>query len=374
MSPSSFPDPRAPLSGNDAPPRGVAVVGCGYWGVNYVRILNELPQARLVAVCDPRRDRLEEVGQRFPAGLLTQDLEEALRRSDVEAVVIATGATTHHDLTTRCLQAGKHVLVEKPLATDSGQAHELVELAARRGRTLMVGHTFLYNPAVRQLRSYLDEGFLGRVYYLYARRTNLGPIRHDVNALWDLAPHDISIFNYLLGHQPDWVSATGAGVLNNRREDVGFVTLGYGGGIIGNIHVSWVDPNKVRDLVVVGSERRVAFDDVSVTERLRVFEKGVAPDDRAADAGGYPFEIRDGDIISPRIEMSEPLKNQVRHFLECVATGARPDTPGADGLAVVRVMEAVARSMEQNGAPVAVEGGFVPAGAEAPGTEVAHRH
>lgn len=344
-------------------PVGVAVVGTGYWGVNYVRVASELAESRLVAICEPRRDRLEEVGARAPSAALVPDLGDLLQRDDVDAVIIATGATSHYAIAARCLAAGKHVLVEKPLATTAAEGRELVRLAADHGVTLMVGHTFLFNAAVTQVKRYVDEGELGRLYYLYARRTNLGPVRHDVNAIWDLAPHDVSIFNHLIGAAPEWVSATGARLLRNVREDVGFVTLGYPGGVVANVHVSWADPSKVRELVVVGSERRLLFDDVSATEPLRLFEKSVSAVTEDAQAvGDYPLNIRDGDIVSPRVVASEPLRNQVRHYLECVLTGARPLTSGEAGVAVVEVMEAIMVSVEGHGAPVAVghDAAYVP--------------
>ncbi len=335
--------------------RGIAVLGCGYWGVNYLRVFNELPEARVVAACDERPERLQEIGQRFPGVALTTKVEEALRLAGVDAVVVCTPATTHHSVARRCLVAGKHVLVEKPITTSAADADALIALAEARDLILMIGHTFLYNAGVRKLKDYIAQGELGRVYYLYASRTNMGPIRHDVNALWDLAPHDISIFNYLLDGVPEWVSAVGAKVLRNGREDVGFISLGYRDGIVGHIHVSWADPNKVREVVVVGSDKRIVFNDLHTSEQVRVFEKGVTP--VAAEAstyGEYHFLMRDGDIISPRLEASEPLKNQCRHFLECVAEGRRPLSGGWEGREVVRVMEAIDRSVERRGIPVEV--------------------
>lgn len=334
----------------------VAVIGCGYWGVNYVRVFSELREAQLAAICEPRADRLAEIGSRFPAGDLVVELDDLLVRDDIDAVVVATSATSHHSVTKRCLEAGKHVLVEKPLATTVAESAELVHLARSRGLVLMVGHTFIYNSSIEKIRSYLEAGTLGRIYYLYSRRTNLGPIRHDVNALWDLAPHDISIFNHLLGMTPEWVSAIGVKLLRNSREDAGFITLGYPNGVVGNIHVSWADPNKVRELVVVGSECRVVFDDVNPSEPIRIFEKAVSAGDGPIEPRGeYPLHIRDGDIISPRVLATEPLKNQCRHFLECVETGATPRTPGEDGVNVVAVMDAITRSIEARGAPTPVE-------------------
>ncbi|HEY1303108.1 MAG TPA: Gfo/Idh/MocA family oxidoreductase [Vicinamibacterales bacterium] len=337
---------------------GIAIVGCGYWGINYVRVFSELPGARVVVVCDQRPERLQEVGRRFPAVALTTQLESALNEHGVDAVVVATSATTHYDITRRAIAAGKHVLVEKPLTTRSADAALLVEAAASRSVVLMVGHTFVYNAGIRKVKEYIQSG-RDEVYYLYSSRTNLGPIRHDVNALWDLAPHDIAIFNFLLDSTPRWVSAVGAKVLRNCREDVGFISLGYQQGsqsdVVGHIHVSWADPHKARELVLVGSDRRIVFDDLNGVEQVRVFEKGVkATPDEPLTYGEYHLQIRDGDIVSPRLEVSEPMKNQCKHFLECVCSGAKPRSDGRDGEHVVRVLEAVDRSMGLKGAPVEV--------------------
>ena len=300
-------------------------------------------------------DRLREVQERFPDVQVAEDVAEALLTAEFDAVVISTEATKHHEVSCQCLRAGKHVLVEKPLAVSSEQAEEMIELAERNDLTLMVGHTFIFNSAVQKIKEYVDRRDMGHLYYLYACRTNLGPIRRDVNAIWDLAPHDISIFNYLIGSVPSWVSAVGSRVLGNHHHDVGFITLGYEDGLVGNIHVSWADPNKVRELVVVSSSKRIVFDDLNDMERIRIFEKGVVPaDPEAASYGEYHFLVRDGDIISPKIEVSEPLKNQCDHFLSCIETGETPETDGKVGLDVVRIMEAIDKSIEQNGMPVEI--------------------
>jgi predicted dehydrogenase len=334
---------------------GIAIIGCGYWGINHVRVFSELPESRVVVVCDRRTDRLQEVGRRFPGVELTAEVDDALRLDGVDATVVCTEATSHYRVARRCLATGRHVLTEKPMTTAVAEAEELIALAESRGVTLMVGHTFLYNPGIRKVKTYIKQAEVGQVYYLYARRTNLGPIRKDVNALWDLAPHDVSIFNYLLDGVPEWVNAVGARILRNSREDVGFISLGYPDGIVGHVHVSWADPNKVREVVVVGSNKRIVFNDLSTLERVRVFEKGVAPaPSEASSYGEYHFLTRDGDIISPKIEVSEPLKNQCSHFLQCVTQGSCPLTDGREGLEVVRVMEAVDRSIERKGAPVEV--------------------
>jgi predicted dehydrogenase len=335
---------------------GVAIIGCGYWGMNYVRIFNELLDAQVRAVCDQKAERLREVVRRFPQVYFTTGVEEIAAHPGVEAVIVCTEASSHFDVTRRLLLAGKHVLVEKPLTVRSTDAAELIELAESRSLTLMVGHTFLFNAGIRKVKEYVKSED-GRVYYLYARRTNLGPIRRDIDALWDLAPHDIAIFNHLLDQSPVWVSAVGGKVLGNCRNDVGFISLGYPDDILAHIHVSWADPDKAREVVVVKNDKRIVFDDLNGGEQVRVWEKGVIPlDQEPLTYGELRFEIREGDIISPRIEPVEPLKHQCRHFLECVRTKQRPISGGLEGLNVVRVLEAVNRSIEGKGIRVAVEG------------------
>jgi predicted dehydrogenase len=335
----------------------VAILGIGYWGINYVRIIGELQDAEVAVVCDQDTARLDEVGRRFPGIPLTDDLDEALSVDDVDAVVVCTPAHTHREVAGRALEAGKHVLVEKPLATTVDDADELVSLAEVSERVLVVGHTFLYNPGVHKVKALLDQGALGDIYYLAARRTNLGPIRADVNAIWDLAPHDVAIFNHVLGRKPEWVSAVGARVLGTSREDVGFISLGYDENVICHVHVSWIDPHKVREVVVVGSDARVSFDDLNLTERVRVFEKGVKPAavDQPRTFGEFHLQMRDGDIMSPSVPAIEPLKHVSGHFLHCVRRGERPRTDGEQGRDVVAVMQAADESLARNGVPILVD-------------------
>jgi len=232
----------------------------------------------------------------------------------------------------------------------------LIDMAREAGLTLMAGHTFVHNTGISKIKEYVDRGDIGRVYYLYSRRTGLGPIRTDVDALWDLAPHDISIFDHLLGTLPERVTAVGACLLHEDREDVGFVTLTYPGGVVALIHVSWADPHKTREIVVVGSEKRILFNDLDPVERVRIFDKGVsrvAPE--AETFGEFTLQMRDGDIMSPLLAPSEPLKDQCQHFLDCLRSGDRPLTDGHAGRNVVRVMEAIDRSLELDGQPVRLE-------------------
>ncbi len=335
---------------------GVAVVGCGYWGMNYVRVFDELPDARLLSVCDQRPERLNGVGRRLRDVHLTTSFEDAIHQEGVDVAIICTEASTHYPLVRACLSAGKHVLVEKPITTSVYQAEELASMAEASPLVLMVGHTFIYNAGIRKLKELIQQT-AHRIYYLHACRTNLGPIRGDVNALWDLATHDIAIFNHLLEDVPQWVSAIGIKVLQNCREDVGFLSLGYRDGIVGHIHVSWADPNKVREVAVICSDKRIVFNDLNGVEQVRVFEKGVrAVSEEPLSFGEYNLQIRDGDIVSPKIEVREPLKEQCRHFLECVRNGSRPLTSAREGCDVLRVLEAAERSMKAKGAEIEVVG------------------
>ena len=334
-------------------PINIAVIGCGYWGINYVRLLAELPETEVVAVCDQSEERLQEVERRFPGSELFNDVDDLLNLDDLDAAVVCTNPESHFEITSRLIKAGVHVLVEKPMTTTAADSRALIELAEEHDVKLMVGHIFLFNSGVNMMKFYIDKGDVGQIYYLNSRRTNLGPIRRDVNAIWDLAPHDVSIFNYLLGTSPEWVSAVGTKLLLNDREDAGFIVLGYPDNVLGHIHVSWADPNKERQIVLVGSDQRIAFDDLNLQDKLRVFEKGVtASSNEPSSYGEYQLSIRNGDIISPQITFSEPLKNQARHFLESIRDDVNPRTDGLNGLEVVKVMEAIDVSLSNNGAPV----------------------
>lgn len=335
---------------------GIGLIGCGYWGVNYLRVMGELPATVRWAV-DAAPERRAFVTQRYPHVTVDTQHEAMLSDPAVDAVIVSTPAVTHFDLVRQVLEAGKHCLVEKPLTVDTATGQELARFASKVGRVLLVGHTFLFNAGIQKMKEVMASPAFGRVYYLHATRTNLGPIRDDVNALWDLAPHDVAILNFLLDSVPEQVSAVGGSFLADAgHEDVAFATLRYPGGIIGNVHVSWADPNKVREVVAVGSEQRVVFDDLNNLERIRIFHKGVSY--AQTDIGSYGefrLLVRDGDIVSPRVAPSEPLKNQCRHFLDVIAGRARPISDAWTGVDVVRVVEAVSRSMREDGAPVNLE-------------------
>ena len=333
----------------------LALVGFGYWGPNYARVLSDLPDAELTVVCDQRPDRLSLVEQRYRTVATCDRVDDLFARDDVDAVVIATPASTHEALVRASLNSGRHVLAEKPMALNAAGCRTLCDLADSVGRVLMVGYTFLYNAGIRKMKDVMAPAAFGQPYYLHATRTNLGPIRQDVNAVWDLAPHDIAIFNYLLDDQPLWASAIGTRVLKTTREDIAFATLGYKNDVVGNIHVSWADPNKVREVVAVGSRRRVVFNDLNDVERVRVFERGVSTGDAVADSyGEFKLLVRDGDIISPKVEPSEPLKNQCADFVNAIVTGHPPLAQARFGLGVIRALVAIEASMRSKGAAVDV--------------------
>ncbi len=337
-------------------PIGIGIIGCGYWGINYVRIFSQLPNSQMLKVCDLSEERLHRVQRRFPLVEACNAIRQLLDEPCIDAVVVATPSSTHYEIAKECLLSRKHVLIEKPMTTNIEQAEELVALAEERNKVLMVGHTFLYNPGIQKMKECIRDNDFGEIYYLHATRTNLGPIRTDVNVVWDLVPHDLSIYGDLLGVQPTWVTAVGAKLLCNGREDVVFVTLGYPNGVLGHIHVSWADPDKVREVVVVGSKKRIVFNDLNNLERVRIFEKGVSPSQTDVNGfGEFQFLMRDGDIISPKVEASEPLKNQCAHFLDCIAKGVKPLSDGRNGLDVVRVLVAIDESVKRNGVPVEVQ-------------------
>lgn len=320
---------------------GIGLIGYGYWGVNHARVVRESPDATLVAVFDETAERVRQAQTRLGIPGST-GVKEIFGRSDVDAVIIATPASSHYTLARAALEAGQHVLLEKPMALEVAECESLCELAARRGRVLMVGHTFLYNTAVQAMKRYVRAPEFGKVYYLNATRTNLGPIRADVDAVWDLSPHDIAIFDFLLDQTPVWVSAAASKVLGNSRYDVAFITLGYPNNVMANIHVSWVDPNKVRQLVAIGSQRRIVFDDTNDLERLRIFEKGVAVEQASVESyGEFKLLMRDGDILSPRLAPSEPLKNQLADFVAAIREERPPVSDGQVGLRVVRTLCAI---------------------------------
>jgi predicted dehydrogenase len=322
----------------------VVVVGCGYWGSKHVRVLNGLEEVSGVAIVDPDMERRNRLQSAFSSVAAFADLEAALPH--VDAVVVATPPALHAVVAKKALEAGKDVLVEKPLTTSVADAKDLVELAERENRVLMVGHTFEYNAAVRELRNRIRIGELGRVRYLDGAWLNLGLYQSDVNVVWDLAPHDISISNFLLDSVPSRVSAWGSAHAARSFEDVAQLRLDYDDvDVTAYVRVSWLDPAKVRRITVVGSERMAVYNDLSATERLRIFDRGVEPIDEALELHQMPLNYRYGDIVSPYIPFEEPLAVEDRHFLDCVLNRKLPLTDGRSGAVVVAVLEAASEAL-----------------------------
>ena len=333
----------------------VSVIGSGYWGPNLIRNFAELDVAELKTICDLRKDRLNAILKRYPTITVTTDYKEVLADTSVDAVVLATPAETHYSLAKEVLLNDKHVMVEKPLSLKTSECKELIVLAAEKSKVLMVGHTFIYNDAVNFLKSYIDSGELGKVFYLYSQRLNLGRIRHDLNAMWNFAPHDVSIILHLLDKQPIRVSAKGSTYIQEGIEDVVFMNLDFPSGASAHIHVSWLDPQKVRKMTVVGDKRMVIYDDVSLDAKIQIYDKGVTKipnSDSPRDFetyGEFQLLLRSGDIHIPSLKFREPLANECAHFVECIMEGKTPRTDGVAGLKVVKILEAAQHSLDENG-------------------------
>jgi predicted dehydrogenase len=332
----------------------VAQIGCGYWGPNLLRNFSANPKCRVKWLADQSEQRQAYVRENYPQTQTTSRAEDLISDPEVDAIVVATPASTHFELTKSCLKAGKHVLVEKPLAMYTKEADELVALAGEVGKTLMVGHSFLYNAAVNYIKSLVDEGSLGDTYYMYCQRLNLGQVRTDVNAWWNLAPHDVSILLYLMnGEVPVSVTAHGVDYIQPGIEDVVFATMTWKNGVTAHIHVSWLDPGKIRRMTLVGSRKMVVYDDAS-DEKIRVLDKGI---DRIPKVGeqmdydnfnNYQILHRSGDIFIPKINFQEPLKVEINHFLDCINTGETPITGPKHARDVVEVMEMVQIALEKD--------------------------
>jgi predicted dehydrogenase len=350
--PASMPQFNAP-SASSARLR-FAVVGYGYWGPQLVRNLDRIPNAEVARIVDLSAERRQTARLEFPGAQVVGRFEEALE-SDVDAVVIATPIRTHYELARRALEQGKHVLVEKPLTASSAEAEELVTLAESVGRVLMVGHTFMYNPAVETLRRLVQERTVGNVLYIDSSRTNLGIFQPDINVMWDLAPHDISILCYILDQAPVSVSAHGGAYVQPKLHDVVYLTLKFPNGALANVHVSWLNPAKIRRFTVVGDKQMVIYDDVAATEKIRVFDHGVDRPPMTSTFGEFQLSYRYGDIVSPHIFWTEPLAAECRHFMQAIVEGVTPRSDARNGLLIVRVLEAAEYSLANDGVSVPIQ-------------------
>ncbi len=331
----------------------IGVIGYGYWGPNLVRNCFETEGMQVARVSDLRADRLALVHSRYPSIQTTQDFRELIEDPKIDAVAIATPVSTHYDLAVRALQEGKHVLVEKPLASNTDQVQHLMDLAQKRNRVLMVDHTFVYTGAVRKIRELVDSGSLGEIYYYDSVRVNLGLFQHDVNVLWDLAVHDLSIMDYMLPFRPCAVSATGLSHVPGGPENIAYLTLFFEGNQIAHIHANWLAPVKLRRTLIGASRKMIVYDDLDQSEKIKVYDKGITlnnqnPEKLYQMLVGY----RTGDMLAPRIDITEALRREIDHFVQCIQLQREPMTGGNSGLRVVEILQAASQSMAQHGRPV----------------------
>lgn len=325
----------------------IAVIGCGYWGPNYIRIFNELGEARIICCCDLEEKNLLKIKKNYPKIRVETDYHKVARDINIDAVIITTPLNTHYALAKLCLENGKHILVEKPFTSNSQEAQDLIRIANKNKRILMVGHVYEYNPGIIKLKEIIKKGSLGNIYYAYAERLGLGPIRKHANALWDLAVHDISVAFYLLGETPQEVIAVGEYYIQKGIKDIVFVSLKFPSRLIYNFYTSWIAPEKIRRTSVVGSKGMAVFDDVNKSEILKIYKRTINSGllDSTPAYHDHQLVVSVGDVHVPKVEQSEPLKNQARHFLKCVSKDRRPLSGAEDGLRVVRILEAAERSL-----------------------------
>jgi predicted dehydrogenase len=328
---------------------GVGVIGYGYWGPNLVRNFMGDTGTRVVAVCDRSKERLAEVKRLYPSVEATTDPKDLFNNANIDAIAIATPVATHFELARDALRAGKHVLVEKPIASTSDQASQLIEEAARRRLVLLVDHTFVFTGAVTKIRDVIREESFGKLQYYDSTRVNLGLFQHDVNVLWDLAVHDLSIMDFVLGASPVAVSATGLSHVRDQPANVAFMTLFFDGDIIAHINVNWLSPVKIRRTLVGGSKRMIVYDDLETSEKVKIYDKGITVTETPDEVRKLLISYRTGDLWSPKVNETEALRLEVAHFRNCIDGKEKPLTPGERGLAIVRMLEAADESMKKRG-------------------------
>lgn len=325
----------------------VGVIGYGYWGPNLVRNFFEVPGATVKTVSDLNSERLALVGRRYPMIRTTTRYTDLINDPGIDAIAIATPVSTLFDLARQAIQAGKHVLIEKPMASTSEQAQRLIEEAEHHKRVLMVDHTFVYTPAVRKIKKLATPEQLGEIFYYDSVRVNLGLFRHDMNVLWDLAVHDLAIMDYILPSKPIAVSATGMRHIPGELEDVAYLTLFFQDTLIAHVHVNWLSPVKVRLALIGGSQKMIVYDDLEPTEKVKVYDKGITVNDNAESRYQMLIGYRQGDMWAPQLEVTEALWSEALHFIQCIEQGKQPLTDGATGLRVLRILEAASRSISE---------------------------
>ncbi|HBR21219.1 MAG TPA: oxidoreductase [Nitrospiraceae bacterium] len=331
----------------------VGIIGCGYWGPNLIRNFNDSYHFDLEYACDLNKDRTERIKLCYPYVTVTTDYRELLKDRELNAVAVATPVFTHYKLVREALEAGKHVLVEKPLASTVREAENLVNLALKKGLILLVDHTFIYTSAVRRIKEFISAGELGEIYYFDSVRVNLGLFQHDVNVIWDLAPHDLSIMDFIVGEKPVSVVATGASHTPGGLEDVAYVTVKFKDNLIAHFHVNWMSPVKIRKVIIGGSKKMVVFDDLDPADKIKIYDKGIMLS-KANEKSVYQsmVQYRIGDMYAPAITNIEALKVEIEHFADCIRNKKKPITDGEAGLRVVRILEAASKSLKKGGVKV----------------------
>jgi predicted dehydrogenase len=327
----------------------MAVVGCGYWGPNLIRNFNQLANCNVLTCCDLADDKLSRIKSLHPSVNVTKNFDEVLENPDIDAVAIATPVYTHRDLAKKVLEHQKHVMVEKPLASSVDQCVELINLAEKNNKALMVGHTFEYTSAVNKAKEIIQSGELGEIYYIRCVRANLGLFQPDINVIWDLAPHDLSIILYLLDEFPNGVNGQGKAHFNPEIEDVANITLSFPGGTIAFVHSSWLDPDKIRKITIVGSKKMLVYDDISQNEKIKIFDKGVEAPPYYNSFAEFHFSYRYGDIHVPLLNQQEPLRKECEHFVDCCLNNKIPNSDGYSGLRVVSILESANKSIRNGG-------------------------
>ena len=335
----------------------IGVIGCGYWGPNLIRNFSEIPGSQVAAVSDLSSDRVAWIRSRYPSVSTTTSADELIAMPQLDAVVIATPVATHFDLALEALRAGKHVLVEKPLTTSSARALRLIEEADRRNLVLMVDHTFVYTGSVRKIRELMTNDDVGDLLYYDSVRINLGLFQHDVNVLWDLAVHDLSIMDYLLTQRPCAVSATGERHVAGGTEDIAYITLFFEGNLIAHIHVNWLAPVKIRHTLIGGNQKMIVYNDLEPVEKVRVYDKGIIVSDDPESINQIRIGYRTGEMRAPKVDTTEALQTEALHFVRCITHKERPTTDGEAGLRVIRILEATTQSIADRGRPVELAGG-----------------
>ena len=323
-----------------------AVIGAGNWGKNHIRVLSGMDNVILKSVCDIDEEKLRIIKRSYPNIEITSEPKDIFEDSSIEGIVIASSSGSHFSLAKLALENDKDVLVEKPLTLDSTSAEILIKKAEERKRILMVGHLLIYHPVVKKIKELIKSGEIGQVYYLYSQRVNLGSIRKTESSLWNLGPHDISVALYLLEDEPDSVSAYGESYIQKEVNDVVFLNLHFPNRVIANIHISWLDPHKIRKLTIVGSKKMVVFDDMEVREKMKIYDKGV--DNINYNSFGEYISLRFGDVLIPELELDEPIKLEDAHFIECIQKRIKPVTDGENGLKVIKILEEAEKSLRNN--------------------------